>query len=121
MVVIRLSRGGTKKRPFYRVVVADCREARDGSYIERLGYFNPIATGGEKRLEVDRERVAYWIGTGAQPSERVASLLQDLDKPEILEKRKVKNTARIDKAKQKKAEAKVVAENAEVKEEQAAA
>jgi small subunit ribosomal protein S16 len=94
MVVIRLSRGGTNKRPFYKVVVADRRASRDGCYLERVGFFNPIAAGKEKRLELNRERVNYWLSKGAQPSERVASLLLELDKPEILEKRKVKNTAR---------------------------
>ena len=112
MVVIRLSRGGTNKRPFYKIVVADRRASRDGCYLERLGYFNPIAAGGEKRLELNRERVNYWIGNGAQPSERVAGLLLELDKPEILEKRKVKNTAR--KTRQKaKSEAKEQSETAE--------
>lgn len=94
MVVIRLSRGGTNKRPFYTVVAADRRASRDGCYLERLGYFNPIATGGEKRLELNRERINYWMSTGVQPSERVARLLCELDKPEILEKRKTKSVAR---------------------------
>ncbi len=107
MVVIRLSRGGTNKRPFYKVVVADRRASRDGAYLERVGFFNPIAAGGEKRLELNKERVTYWMGKGAQPSARVTSLLLELDKPEILEKRKVKNTAR--KAKKK---AKATAESA---------
>ena len=62
MVVIRLSRGGTKKRPFYHVVVADSRRARDSRFIEQLGYFNPIAVGGEKRLKLDLEKVTAWIG-----------------------------------------------------------
>ena len=70
MVVIRLSRGGTKKRPFYYVVVADRRASRDGRYIERVGYFNPIAIGGEKRLDINKERIAHWMANGAQPSER---------------------------------------------------
>ena len=94
MVVIRLSRGGTNKRPFYKIVVADRRASRDGCYLERVGFFNPIAAGGEKRLELNKERINYWLGKGAQPSERVTNLLFELDKPEILEKRKVKNTAR---------------------------
>ncbi|EKE01079.1 MAG: hypothetical protein ACD_21C00224G0002 [uncultured bacterium] len=114
MVVIRLSRGGTNKRPFYTVVVADRRASRDGCYLERLGYFNPIATGGEKRLELDRERISHWIGQGAQPSERVAHLLRELDKPEILEKRKAKSTAR---KTHKKEKAKAEAVATEVKEE----
>ena len=94
MVVIRLSRGGTNKRPFYSVVAANSRAARDGRHLERLGYFNPIAVGGEKRLELDKDRINYWISVGAQPSERVVHLLRELDKPALLEKRKVKNSAR---------------------------
>jgi small subunit ribosomal protein S16 len=76
MVVIRLARCGTVKRPFYHVVVADRRRARGGRYIERVGFFNPIATGGEQRLHVDLARIDHWISQGAQPSERVADLLK---------------------------------------------
>ena len=76
MVTIRLARGGAKKRPFYNIVVTDRRNRRDGRYIERVGYFNPIATGQAERLVVDRERVDYWLGQGAQASERVAHLLK---------------------------------------------
>jgi len=76
MVTIRLSRGGSKKRPFYHMVVADSRCARDGRYIERLGFFNPIAAGQEERLRLNQERVDYWLGQGAQPSDRVAKLLK---------------------------------------------
>ena len=76
MVTIRLARTGAKKRPFYHIVVADSRRARDGRYIERVGFFNPIATGGEERLRVERERVDYWVSKGAQPSERVAHLIK---------------------------------------------
>jgi small subunit ribosomal protein S16 len=76
MVVIRLSRGGAKKRPYYSIVVADSREARDGRYIERVGAFNPVAKGGEQRLVVKDDRVEYWTQQGAQPSDRVASLLK---------------------------------------------
>jgi small subunit ribosomal protein S16 len=76
MVVIRLSRGGTVKRPFYHIVVTDRRSRRDGRYIERIGFFNPIATGGEERFRVDTSRVEYWMGQGAQQSERVADLLK---------------------------------------------
>jgi len=77
MVTIRLSRGGAKKRPFYNIVVTDKRSGRDGRYIERVGFFNPIATGGEQRLVVDRERVDYWLSQGAQTSDRVGKLLKD--------------------------------------------
>ena len=77
MVSIRLARSGAKKRPFYHVVVTDSRNARDGHYIERIGFFNPIATGGEERLRMDMGRVDYWRGTGAQPTERVAALIKE--------------------------------------------
>ncbi len=77
MVTIRLARAGAKKRPFYHIVVADSRKPRDGRYIERVGFFNPIATGGEESLRVDRERVDHWVSHGAQPSERVSKLLKD--------------------------------------------
>lgn len=76
MVVIRLSRGGAKKRPFYNIVVSDKRSARDGRCIERIGYFNPIAAGKEVRLHLDQERVLYWISQGAQPSDRVQQLIK---------------------------------------------
>lgn len=75
MVVIRLSRGGAKKRPFYNIVVADRRRARDSRCIERLGYYNPIASGKDVRLHLNGERARYWISQGAQPSERVQKLL----------------------------------------------
>ncbi|UCE88224.1 MAG: 30S ribosomal protein S16 [Pseudomonadota bacterium] len=75
MVTIRLARGGAKKRPFYHIVVTDSRNKRDGRYIERIGFFNPIAAGAEVKLSVDKERADYWIGQGAKPSERVAKLL----------------------------------------------
>ncbi|MDX9686932.1 MULTISPECIES: 30S ribosomal protein S16 [Halopseudomonas] len=77
MVTIRLARGGSKKRPFYHLTVADSRNARNGRFVERVGFFNPVATGGETRLSVNQERVSYWLGQGAQPSERVASLLKE--------------------------------------------
>jgi small subunit ribosomal protein S16 len=80
MVVIRLSRGGAKKRPFYHVVVIDSRKRRDGSSIETLGYFNPIATGQEVRLHLDLDKVAYWQGVGAQLSDRVQSLVKEFQK-----------------------------------------
>ncbi len=77
MVSIRLARGGSKKRPFYHVTVADSRKARNGRYIERVGFFNPIARGQEERLRIDTERLDYWKGQGAKISDRVAKLLQD--------------------------------------------
>ncbi|TCO78559.1 30S ribosomal protein S16 [Chromatocurvus halotolerans] len=77
MVTIRLSRAGAKKRPFYHLTVTDNRRSRDGRFIERVGFFNPVARGKEERLRVDRERIEYWQGQGAQLSERVAKLLTE--------------------------------------------
>ncbi|MGW8311319.1 MAG: 30S ribosomal protein S16 [Thiogranum sp.] len=77
MVTIRLARGGAKKRPFYHVVVTDSRNRRDGRYIERIGFFNPVAKGQEVRLNIDTERAAHWVGKGAQTSDRVAKLLKE--------------------------------------------
>ena len=76
MVTIRLARAGAKKRPFYHIVATDSRNPRDGRYIERLGYFNPIATGQEQRLSLEQDRVDYWLSQGARPSERVAGLIR---------------------------------------------
>ncbi len=76
MVTIRLSRGGAKKRPFYHVVVTDSRSPRDGRYIERVGFFNPVARGAEERLRLNNERIEHWIGQGAQTSDRVAKLIK---------------------------------------------
>ena len=80
MVVIRLSRGGAKKRPFYHVVVVDKRRSRDGRCIERVGYFNPIASGKDIRLHLNNERVQYWLSQGAQASERVQQLIKTFEK-----------------------------------------
>ena len=77
MVTIRLARGGSKKRPFYHLTVANSRNARDGRFVERVGFFNPVANGAEIRLSVNQERVRYWLSQGAQPSERVAALLKE--------------------------------------------
>ncbi|MEP0203319.1 MAG: 30S ribosomal protein S16 [Halioglobus sp.] len=77
MVTIRLSRGGAKKRPFYHLTVTDSRKSRDGRFIERVGFFNPVARGQEERLRIDTDRIDYWQGQGAQLSERVAKLLKD--------------------------------------------
>lgn len=77
MVTIRLTRGGAKKRPFYHIVVTDSRSRRDGRYIERVGFFNPVAQGNEERLNIKRERIDYWLGQGAQTSDRVGKLLKE--------------------------------------------
>jgi len=80
MVTIRLSRAGSKKRPFYHLVVTDSRNARDGRFIEQVGFFNPVARGGEERLRVEQERVEHWISQGALASDRVKSLLKEHSK-----------------------------------------
>ena len=80
MVTIRLSKGGAKKKPFYHIDVKDSRTSRDGKYIERLGFFNPGATGGEQRLVVDLARIAHWKSEGAQTSERVSTLIKQASK-----------------------------------------
>ncbi len=77
MVTIRLSRGGSKKRPFYHLTVTDSRTSRDGRFIERVGFFNPVARGQEERLRVDQDRVDYWVGQGAKLSDRVAKLISE--------------------------------------------
>jgi small subunit ribosomal protein S16 len=80
MVVIRLARGGAKKRPFYHIVVTDSRKRRDTNYIKRIGYFNPVARGQELRLHIDQELLNYWQGVGAQMSERVQALVKEFHK-----------------------------------------
>ena len=80
---IRMARGGAKKRPYFRIVIADSRMPRDGRYIERLGYFNPIAVGGERRLKVNLERADYWLSHGAQLSDRVAKLVKQARGSEV--------------------------------------
>lgn len=80
MVVIRMARGGAKKRPFYRLVVADKRMPRDGRYIERVGFFNPTATGAEERLRLDLGRIDHWVAQGAQPSDRLKNLIKEARK-----------------------------------------
>jgi len=77
MVTIRLARGGSKKRPFYHIHVTDSRQARDGKYIERIGFFNPVARGEEERLRVDTDRVKHWIDLGAGVSDRVSRLMKE--------------------------------------------
>ncbi len=80
MVVIRLSRGGAKKRPFYHIVVTDSRKRRDGNYIERIGYFNPVARGQEVRLHLEDDKLIQWQTVGAQLSDRVSALLKEHNK-----------------------------------------
>ena len=77
MVSIRLSRAGSNRRPFYHLTVADSRHPRDGRFIERVGFFNPIARGQEQRLQIDQERIDHWLARGARVSPRVASLIKE--------------------------------------------
>jgi small subunit ribosomal protein S16 len=114
MVVIRLSRGGSKKNPFYSVVVADSRNRRDGRFVERIGFYNPSARAGAEGLRINEERAQYWIGTGAQVSDTVARLVKFHAKGgEGMAAVKAKESAKADAAKAKKeadAAAKVKAE-----------
>ena len=76
MVTIRLARGGSKKRPFYHLTVADQRNPRDGRFIERVGFHNPVARGQEEVTRINMQRIDFWIGQGAQPTDRVAGLIK---------------------------------------------
>ena len=80
MVVIRLARGGSKKRPFFNIVVTDSRNRRDGRFIERLGYYNPMAAGQGVKFQITEERLTHWIGQGAQMSDTVARLVKQAKK-----------------------------------------
>ena len=104
MVTIRLSRAGAKKRPYYHITVTDSRKPRDGRFIERVGFFNPIAQGKDTRLSIDHERVDYWVGTGATLSERVESLIKEskLSPEEILKVEEKKEQLRLKKLAKKK-------------------
>lgn len=87
MVKIRLARGGAKKKPFYSIVATDSRKRRDSGYIERIGYFNPVARGQEVRLTIEEDRLDYWTSKGAQVSDRVKQLVKEFKDPSIREKR----------------------------------
>jgi small subunit ribosomal protein S16 len=80
MVVIRLARGGAKKRPFFNIVATDSRSARDGRFIERVGYYNPVSAEGEQRFRIAVDRLSYWTGVGAQLSPTVARLVKEFSK-----------------------------------------
>ena len=80
MVTIRLARGGAKKRPFYQIVVTDSRNSRDGRFIEKVGFFNPVAQGQAEKLRLDLDRVEHWVGLGASMTDRVAKLVKDAKK-----------------------------------------
>jgi small subunit ribosomal protein S16 len=106
MVVIRLSRGGSKKTPFFNVVVADSRNRRDGRFIERVGFYNPSASGAAETLRVDQERVNYWTGVGAQLSDTVKRLVKlHATGAEGMAKAKAKDEAKAEVAKAKVAAA----------------
>lgn len=81
MVTIRLARGGSKKRPFFNIVVTDSRNRRDGRFIERIGFYNPVASGNAEGLRIDQGRLAYWQGVGAQTSETVARIVRGAAAP----------------------------------------
>ncbi len=97
MVKIRLARGGAKKKPFYSIVATDSRKRRDSGYIERLGYFNPVARGGEVRLTIEEERLAYWQSKGAQVSDRVKQLVKEFKDPSIRAKRVAEQAVKAEK------------------------
>ena len=102
MVVIRLSRGGSKKNPFYSVVVADSRNRRDGRFIERVGFYNPSARAGAEGLRIDEARTQYWVENGAQLSDTVARLVKFHAKGvEGMAAVKAKEAAKADAAKEK--------------------
>ena len=94
MVKIRLARGGAKKKPFYSIVATDSRKRRDSGYIERIGYFNPVARGQEVRLTIEEDRLDYWASKGAQISDRVKQLVKEFKNPSIREKRVAAQEAR---------------------------
>ena len=113
MVKIRLARGGAKKKPFYSIVATDSRKRRDSGYIERVGYFNPVARGAEVRLKVEEDRIDYWKSQGAQVSDRVKQLLKEFKNPEIFAKKKeemVKKSADLKAKKEADEKAKLLAE-----------
>jgi small subunit ribosomal protein S16 len=85
MLIIRLSRKGTNKRPFYHLMVTDSRHSRDGRYTECVGYFNPIAAGGDKRLDLKTDRIEHWLKQGAQPTARVKSLIKESKKVAVVQ------------------------------------
>lgn len=122
MVIIRLARGGAKRRPFYNVVVADSRNRRDGRFIERVGFYDPLAKDGVEGLRLNSERIALWQGNGAQLSDCVAKLVkQDAKGPEAAQAAKDKAAAKVaaaaaEKAAAEAAEAKAAAKAAKAKE-----
>ncbi|KAA0444704.1 MAG: 30S ribosomal protein S16 [Candidatus Thioglobus sp.] len=122
MVKIRLARGGAKKKPFYSIVATDSRKRRDSAYIERIGYFNPVARGQEVRLTIEEDRLEYWHLKGAQISERVKQLIKEFKDPSIREKRVAAQQVRAQAVADRLAsEAKIKAKEAAVEKEKAEA
>jgi len=118
-VAIRLSRGGAKKRPYYRIVVTNSRSPRDGKYLEQVGTYNPVlAKDDENRVKLVEDRVRYWLGVGAQPTDRVARML---DKAGIKERAATNNPQRAEPGKKAKERAEEKAEKLREAEEAAAA
>ena len=109
MVKIRLARGGAKKKPFYSIVATDSRKRRDSGYIERIGYFNPVAQGQEVRLQFEEDRLEYWVSQGAQISDRVKQLAREYKDPSIREKYLAAKEAKIAAAEKAKSEAEATA------------
>ena len=114
---IRLARGGSKKRPFYRIVAADSRMPRDGRFIEKLGTYNPLlAKDSEERVKMNMERVQYWLGEGAQPTDRIARMLEAAGVRERTERNNPKKGAphkkAVDRAEEKATKAAAAAEAA---------
>ena len=125
MLTIRLARAGAKKRPFFHITVADSRKPRDGRFVERVGYFNPISSGKEARLEINQERIDYWLSQGAQVSDRVLTLIKEKNEtPEEKEKRekekekrRLRKVAKRTEAKTSEAPVEAAAEEAPAEEE----
>ena len=109
MVKIRLARGGAKKKPFYSIVATDSRKRRDSGYIERIGYFNPVAQGQEVRLQLEEDRLEYWVSQGAQISDRVKQLAREYKDPSIREKYLAAKEAKIAAVEKAKSEAEAAA------------
>ena len=128
MLTIRLARAGAKKRPFFHITVADSRKPRDGRFVERVGYFNPISRGKEVRLEIDQERIDYWLSQGAQVSDRVLTLIKEKNetpeekakREQTKEKRRLRKVAKRAKAKTSDEPAKTVEDGEEAPAEEVA-
>ena len=128
MLTIRLARAGAKKRPFFHITVADSRKPRDGRFVERVGYFNPISRGKEVRLEIDQERIDYWLSQGAQVSDRVLTLIKEKNetpeekakREQTKEKRRLRKVAKRAKAKTSEEPAKTVEDGEEAPAEEVA-